>query len=76
MKMIAKIVMTMSLVSGATSAIADVTCTADAGSATGPYYTVTAPTRDEAYSAAYEQAITFVNMSDRNPAYLTVTCNQ
>jgi len=74
--MISKIAITLALISCATSALADVTCTADAGSEGGPYYTVTAPTRDEAYNAAYDQALTFVNVSNRNPAYITVSCDQ
>ena len=74
--MIAKTLITLALISGATSALANVTCTADAGSNGGPYYTVTAPTRDEAYNEAYEQALRFVNSAERNPAYITVSCNQ
>ena len=76
MKTIAKIIAAASLASVAGSALADVTCTADAGTINGPYYTVTAATHDEAYNSAYDQALTFVNISNRNPVWITVSCNQ
>ncbi|MBM4252511.1 MAG: hypothetical protein FJ146_11110 [Deltaproteobacteria bacterium] len=76
MKLLAKIALATTLASITSAALADVTCTADAGSEGGPYYTVTAPTREEAYSQAYDQALTFVNISDRNPMYISVSCNQ
>jgi|LauGreDrversion4_2_1035121.scaffolds.fasta_scaffold494631_2 hypothetical protein len=76
MKLVAKFVVAMTLASVTTAAFADVTCTADAGSEGGPYYTVTAPTRDEAYNQAYDEALTFVNVANRNPAYISVSCNQ
>ncbi len=76
MKLLAKstIVFTLSMITSA--AFADVTCTADAGSEGGPYYTATAPTRDQAYNDAYSQALEFVNISNRNPMYINVSCNQ
>ena len=76
MKTFAKFVVVLALATSANAAFADVTCTADAGTENGPYYTVTAPTRDEAYNKAYDQALTFVNISDRNPVWIEVTCNQ
>ncbi len=75
MKTIVKIIASVSFASVASSAMADVTCTADAGSEGGPYYTVTAPTHDEAYNKAYDEALTFVNISNRNPIWITVSCN-
>jgi len=76
MKMFIKSTLVLCVTTAAGSAFADVTCTADAGSVGGPYYTVTAPTREEAYSQAYDQALTFVNISERNPMYISVSCNQ
>ena len=50
------------------------TCTANAGTETGPYYTASG-VGEEAAQAAYEQALTFVNIANLNPMYLEVTCN-
>jgi len=75
MKTILKSVLSIAVLASASFAHADVTCNADAGSEGGPYYTATAATKEAAYASAYDQALTFVNTADRNPAYIVVTCH-
>ena len=74
MKAILKSVLSITVFASASLAHAGVTCTADAGSINGPYYTATAETKEQAYADAYDQALTFVNSAERNPAYIEVSC--
>lgn len=87
MKNLVKFVSVMGLMSLASNALADdvwypgkysgssqwMTCVGDAGSDGGPYYTVSGIAESAAQSA-YDQALEFVNIADRNPAYIVVTC--